>query len=836
MTLKTYKQKRSFKSSPEPFAKKTVSASKNFPVFCVQKHAATRLHYDFRIECKGVMLSWAIPKGPSMNPNDKRLAIHVEDHPLEYRHFEGEIPKGNYGAGQVIIWDEGFYTVEGCSTRKEIEEQIEKGLEKGHIEFTLMGEKLRGGFVLIRTQRDDSDKNWLFIKRKDSAVDTESDILDQDRSVRTKRTIEQIGGFKKKLLKKKSFKSSPEKMPLFIKPMLATLVKEPFDNEEWLFEIKWDGYRALARIDKKVDLISRNEQSFNLQFSEIVDDLSQLKDQVILDGEIVVLDKQGKSQFQLMQNFQRSQEGHLFYYAFDILYLNGKDLRNLPLIERKELLKEIIEQTPFTQVRYGDHIIGKGKLFFQQAEKNQLEGIIAKKMDSLYLSKRSREWLKIKIHMRQEAVIGGYTLPRGGRKHFGALLLGVYDENKNFNYIGHVGGGFDTRLLKQLFDKMQPLIQNQSPFKTKPKTNMPAVWLKPRLVCEVTFGEWTSDGRMRQPIFVGLRSDKKASDVKREKAEPIKPEEQKTKRKQKESKIDASEKVKLTNLKKIFWPQLKLTKGDLIQYYQEISPYILPYLKNRPLMMKRFPEGIQGESFIQKDTKNIQLPSWIETIEIEHEHKTISYFLIQDQPSLEYVVNLGTIEMHPFLSQIKNPEYPDYFILDLDPEAIEFDHVVETAQVIHQFLQELKIPSACKTSGKRGFHIAIPMGKKYTFDQAIQFGQILVQLIHREIPQITSLIRQPSRRQKKVYLDIYQNHYKQTVVAPYSARGTKEATVSTPLKWSEVKKGLDPRDFNLTNVAKRVKKMGDLFAPALEKGVDIATILKKLESKLSPSK
>lgn len=782
------------------------------------------------------MLSWAIPKGPSLDPSQKRLAVHVEDHPLEYRHFEGVIPEGNYGAGTVMIWDEGTYAVPGVSSKKEIENAVWKGLEQGHLEIELKGEKLQGGFILQRLKKDD-DKNWLFIKRRDEYADPDQEILDQNQSVRTHRTLNEISSKKEKEVKKTLNPISPpknslrKKMPLFIKPMLAHLVKAPFDGEEWLFEIKWDGYRALARLDKEVDLLSRNEKSFNSQFPSIVKDLSKLKIQAFLDGELVVLDKKGKSHFQLMQNYQKTKEGELYYYVFDILYLNGRDLRGVPLIERKKLLKEMIEKGPLSLVRYSDHIDEKGKAFFKEAEKNKLEGIMAKKMDSLYVSKRSRDWLKIKTHMRQEAVIGGFTQPRGSRKYFGALLLGVYDDKKNFVYIGHVGGGFDARLLEGLYHQMKPLVEKNCPFKKIPKTNTPAVWLKPNLVCEVTFGEWTTDGIMRQPIFEGLRIDKKAAVVKKE--EPIVVSTQKkSKSKNKQS---SKEKVQFSNLHKIFWPKEHLTKGDLVHYYQDIAEYMLPYLKNRPVMLKRFPNGIEGQGFIQKDTSNLHLPSWIQTIDIQHDKKTVSYFLIQNRESLEYIVNLGTIEMHSFLSQIGKPENPDYFVIDLDPEAIAFEKVIEVAQTLHEILDELKITSICKTSGKRGLHVCIPLGKKYTFDKILQFGEILIRYANSLMPDITSLLRQPSKRQKRIYLDIYQNHYKQTVIAPYSARGTEFATVSTPLKWSEVKKGLDPKDFNITNLSARLKKMGDVCKPILGKGLDLHDALKKLQKKLQKS-
>lgn len=837
MTLKLYKKKRSFKSTPEPKPKKLVS-SKNLPIFCVQKHDATRLHYDFRIECKGVMLSWAIPKGPSLDPSHKRLAVHVEDHPIEYSEFEGIIPEGNYGAGTVMVWDEGTYSVNNMESKKDIEKTVSRGLENGHIEIDLHGHKLNGRFILQRLNKDD-DKNWLFIKKKDDYADVKQDVTDQDRSVKTDRTLNEIAGNNVNLPKKKAFKeikAPKRKMPEFIKPMLASLVKESFDNDEWLFEIKWDGYRALARIEKKVALISRSNKSFNGPFSPIIDALSKIKTSALLDGEIVVLDKEGKSNFQLMQNYQRTGQGDLFYYVFDILFLDGKDLRDLPLIDRKKLLKDFLESFSLKVVRYSDHVMAKGNAFFREAEKKKLEGIMAKKMDSRYVSRRSREWLKIKTHMRQEAVIGGFTAPQGSRKYFGALLLGVYDKKKNLIYIGHVGTGFDTKLLKDIYDKISPLIQDKCSFKNPPKTNKNITWLKPQLVCEISFSEWTTDKIMRQPVFMGLRIDKKANSVIKEETLSVEPRDESKQKKTSKKTMASKEKVKLVNLDKIFWPKLKLTKGDLIEYYQEIADYILPYLKNRPVMLKRFPDGVKGEAFIQKDTKSLNLPSWVQTIDIVHNNKVITYFLIQNKETLQYVVNLGTVEIHAFLSQINKPEYPVYFVIDLDPEDIEFAKVIETAQTIHEFLEDLKIPHVCKTSGKRGLHICIPMGQKYTFDKALEFGQIIIQYVHSQIPEITSLVRQPSKRQKKVYLDILQNHYKQTVVAPYSVRGTEDATISAPLKWNELKKGLDPSDFNMTNMLKRVNKWGDIFAPALGQGFDILATLKEFQQKLESIK
>lgn len=827
MILKKYKEKRSFKATPEPQAKSSSPPSKTWPVFCVQKHAASHLHYDFRIENDGVMPSWAVPKGPSLDPSQKRLAIHVEDHPLDYRNFEGVIPKGNYGAGTVMIWDEGIYTVPGAKTKKEIEKVVKLGLREGHLELELHGEKLRGIFVLQRLKKDE-DKNWLLIKKKDLESNSKLDVTALDHSVRTQRTMDEISMNVEKSSKKKiilSKKGKSKKLPSFVKPMLATLTDKAFDGLDWLYEIKWDGYRALARIDKNVDLMSRNENSFNDTFQPIVKDLSKLKTQALLDGEVVVLDPSGRSNFQLMQNYQRTHQGVLYYYVFDILFLKGQDLRELPLIERKQILKDLLLSVPLSCVRYSDHIEKQGKKLFLEAQKKGLEGIMAKRMDSLYVSRRSREWLKIKTHKRQEVVIGGYTQPRGTRKHFGALLVGIYNDKHEFIYCGHVGGGFNRKLLAEIYAIMKPLEQNICPFKSKPKTNTPFVWIKPQLVCEVSFSEWTTDESMRQPIFIGMRMDKKAKTVKKEtvfslETNSLEPSVSKTN--------PGDVQVNISHPDKIYWPRLKLTKGNLIDYYQSVSDYILPYLENRPVMLKRFPEGVEKEGFVQKDSVSLHLPAWVNTIEIPHDQKKISYFMIQNKETLQYIANLGTIELHPFLSQINKAEYPNYFVIDLDPEDIEFKYVIETAKNVHALLEELKVVNICKTSGKRGMHICIPMGQKYTFDQALQFGQVIVQYIHQQIPEITSLERQPSRRQKKVYLDILQNHYKQTVIAPYSARGTEDATVSAPLKWTEVKKGLDPKDFNILSMPKRLMKVGDLFSPVIRKEVDIEKALKRM--------
>lgn len=604
--------------------------------------------------------------------------------------------------------------------------------------------------------------------------------------------------------------------------MLATLVDSPFDDPRWIFETKWDGYRALAYVDQSVNLYSRNENSFNHQFPLIVEELRQMKEQAILDGELVILDTNGRSDFQLMQNYQNTQHGALYYYVFDLLYLNGEDLRHLPLLERKEKLNALLFHYDFSFVRYSQHIAGKGVALFKQAQKYNLEGIIAKHGDSEYVSARTKQWLKIKTQQRQEVIIGGFTEPQGSRKKFGSLLLGVFDANKELISVGHVGTGFDDKTLVSLHEKMKPLIQKTCPFKIKPKSRTKSTWLKPKLICEVSFSEWTQEGMMRHPVFQGLRVDKQPKTVVKEKAMPVKPV------KQGAEKATSDESVVISHPDKIYYPKQKYTKMDVVEYYQQVAKFLLPYLKNRPMVLRRFPEGIEGDSFVQKNTAGLHLPDWMETIKIEHENKQVVYFVIQNLKSIEYIVNLGSIEMHPFHVTTKDLDHPTYFILDLDPEDVPFNTVIETAHTIHQLFDHWGIPHYLKTSGGRGLHLYIPLGGKYDENQISQFGQILGLLIHEELPQITSLERKPIKRQKKIYLDVLQNRSKQTVVAPYSLRGKPFAPVSTPLHWDELVKGVEPQDFNLSNTIERLDTIGDIFSPVLGKGFDLKKWINKL--------
>lgn len=836
MSLKKYQQKRRFDKTPEPAGnasrktnKKSTNKSTKPLTFMVHEHHASHLHYDLRLEMEGVLKSWAVPKGPSKIIGEKHLAVHVEDHPFAYGKFKGVIPKGNYGAGVVKIWDHGTYEpfdlYGNADNRQGHEKAFSFGLNKGHISFIAHGKKMKGAYDLVQIKSD--PKNWLLIKKSHNHPDK----IVKPRIFSIKNPVKAVAKALGQFTKLK-----PGKLP--IKPMLATLTKQPFDRSDWIFEIKWDGYRAIADINKtKTNLLSRHGLSYNEIFSPILNSLKTFREKMVLDGEVVVVDETGRSDFQLLQNYRNTGQGELIYYVFDIISYQGKNLSKLPLLERKALLQKALP--PLPNIKYSEHIVGKGKSFFQNAVKMGVEGIMAKQAASTYEEgRRSDHWLKIKNLNQQEAIICGITAPRGGRKAFGALVLGVY-QNKKLTYIGHTGTGFNDKSLEEMKKLLTPLITKKSPFDIPPKTNMPVQWVKPKLICEVRFTNWTEEGSLRQPVFLGLRHDKKPQDVIREKpqikklAAPTEKSKKIVKRLGKQTAKPIAGKVhnnlQFSNLNKVFWPKEKYTKGDLIEYYQKISPILLPYLKDRPESLNRHPDGINGPSFFQKDFQHA--PEHIKTAAMysEGEDKYINYLLCQNQETLLYMANLGCIELNPWNSKHQNPDHPDYLIIDLDPLEVSFEKVIQTAQAAHKVLNKLAIPSFPKTSGASGMHIYIPLAAKYTTEQTVNFAKLLAHLIHKEIPSITSIERSPTKRRRKVYLDYLQNRQNQTVACAYSVRPKPQATVSTPLKWSEVKKGLAPTDFNIKNIFQRLDKVGDLWKGILGKGIDLKKTLKKIE-------
>ncbi|WMJ75216.1 DNA ligase D [Cytophagaceae bacterium ABcell3] len=870
MTLKKYAEKRDFTKTPEPSGAK--GRSSGGLKFTVQKHHARRLHYDLRLELDGVMVSWAVPKGPSMRPADKRLAMMVEDHPLEYRDFEGIIPKGNYGAGTVMVWDEGSYAVKEVDGRKQTEATVTEAtvrqmLEDGNLKVVFYGEKIKGEFALVKSSRGEKGNEWLLIKKRDEFA-TEEDIREWDYSVKTGRTLDEIAeeaeregqvwyGGKNELTN--SFDDSLKgTMPTNVKPMLATLLDEPFDSDEWLYEIKWDGYRAVAEVVyDKVYLYSRNGKAFNDHFPKIVDALKKMGVKAVFDGEVVAVDEKGSARFDIIQNYKRTQEGNIVYYVFDILYLEGYNLTSLTLSERKKILEKILPDDNGI-IRYNGHVEREGKRFFELVEKNELEGIIAKRKAGVYQTgTRSREWLKIKTQRRQEAVIVGITEPKGGRKHFGALLLGLYEGN-DLRYIGRVGGGFDERLLKEVYQDLEPLFSDTTPLKNVPKLNQKVQWVVPEKVCEVKFQEWTSEGLLRQPIFLGMREDKPVEDVVMEKEKPVakvlKTAERKTEEKTqlrppmaRRGKVDLpfkqlfkngnegiveidGQQQKVTNLQKVYWPDEGYTKGELLEYYFHIAPVILPYLIDRPQSLKRNPNGVNSKGFFQKNMP-ASTPDWIYTKGIfsEHNQGEINFMFCQNVASLVYMANLGCIEINPWSSRLNSLEYPDYIVIDLDPQDVPFEQVIETALAVKKVLDQGGIQGVCKTSGSRGLHIYIPLGAKYDYDQGKDFAHLLATYVHELVPKFTSLERSPSKRRNKIYLDFLQNRKGQTLAAPYCVRPRPGATVSTPLAWEELKPGLSPAQFTMKNIFSRIKEKGDLFRPILSMENDLAEILARIK-------
>lgn len=895
MGLSTYKKKRTFNKTPEPTGGQ--SKSKEL-VFVVQKHDASRLHYDFRLELEGVLKSWAVPKGPSMDPSVKRLAMMVEDHPMDYRDFEGIIPEGNYGAGTVIVWDEGTYhPIEPMPDKQSQEKYLLSLLRKGDLKFVLNGKKLKGEFVLVHT-KGMGENSWLLMKHKDKYASKE-DITKKDKSVQSGKTIEKIAASSKNIWQsnrqskpstKKSAstsvakKSTPKKsskkkvnalpagapgapFPQAVSPMLATLVDKPFDEEGWIYEIKWDGYRALALSnDGEVNLISRNNKSFNEKFYPVFNAVKDWGINAVVDGEIAVLKESGISHFGALQNWRSEADGELIYYVFDLLWLDGRDLMQLPLTERRALLRQNLPDEGI--IRMSEDFKTSATEFLEVASNMGLEGIIAKKENSTYHpGERTRDWLKIKANQRHEVVIGGYTKNDGSNKAFSSLLVGVY-ENGKLEYTGKIGTGFNERLQADMMQKFRKLVTHQSPFSIAPDVNKPSrfrpnppnatvTWLKPELVCEVSYAEITADGVMRHPSFEGMREDKNPKDVMREKAvkvknavkspakksatklstpvnllKPVVSKDRKTLLNPKEEtqvkKVNGHE-LKFSNLSKIYWPKEKYTKRDLINYYYQVAEYILPYLKERPQSLNRYPNGIEGESFYQKDMTG-KAPEWIELFPYTtSDEKDKNYMVCNKESDLLYMINLGCIEIHPWSSTRKRPDNPDWCLIDLDPsDTTSFDQVILVAQTTKKVLDAIGVEGYCKTSGSTGMHIYIPLKPKYSYDECQLFGRWIAMQVHEQLPGITSVERIVKKRKGKLYIDFLQNRPGATLAAPYSARPKPGATVSMPLHWDEVKKGLKLKDYTIKNAAERVKRVGDIFKGVLTNGIDLGKVLKQL--------
>ena len=901
MALTQYKQKRSKAKSPEPFGGKPTDKELKF---VVQKHAASHLHYDFRLEMNGVLKSWAVPKGPSINPKTKRLAVMVEDHPYDYRLFEGVIPKGEYGGGTVMVWDEGTYEpLNDIEGKQQQQKEMLAQLKAGSLKFNLKGQKLKGEFALVKTKQM-GENTWLLIKHSDGFA-SEEDITKQDKSALSGQTIDAIKNnnqvadiiepnlkLQHKTLKKSQKKSGSKapavaiskeastlinkaprsKFPAQIKPMLATLIDKPFHDSAWMYEVKWDGYRAIAKIQNgHSTLLSRNGLAFD-NYNVINNELNTWGMDIILDGEVVVLNKHGVSDFNALQQWNNKAAGNLVYYVFDIIWYKGKNLTKLPLNKRLQILNEVLPTTNDDVIRKSPIFEVNGIEFFHAAETTGLEGIMAKRKKSIYTSEsRSKDWLKIKVQKRQEVVICGYNKKETSPRVFSALLLGVYNKKK-LVYIGKVGTGFSDKLQKELVKQFEPLIITKSPFDIEPNTNKPSrfnpkpkanttIWLKPLLVCEVNYAEITDDNVFRQASFKGMRVDKIAKEVKLELPEQIAPP-KKSNRKIKEKAIKTSvtvkvnqrklktptktllndndetqslkinkHEIKFSHLNKLYWPEESISKRDMFNYYHEISSFILPYLKDRPLSLNRYPGGIHAKNFYQKDVSG-KAPEWAKTIQHESDNKTTKEYLIgQNEATLMWMVNLGCIEINPWFSRANSIDNPDYCVIDLDPgKNTTFEQVIKTAQVTHDVLDSINVPSYAKTSGSTGIHIYIPLGAKYTYDQSKEFARIIAKMVEAELPTNTTTERVISKRNGKLYIDFLQNRKGATIAAPYSLRPILSATVSMPLHWDEIRKGLKMQDFTIKNAFDRLEKEGDIFKHVLGQGIDLQKVVKLLSS------
>ena len=837
MSLKEYSRKRSFDKTPEPAPEPARAASPgNF--FCVQRHDATRLHYDFRLEIDGALKSWAVPKGPSLEPLSKSLAVHVEDHPLDYGNFEGNIPKGEYGGGSVMLWDRGTFELLGDTPGQ-------AQIDRGDLKFRLHGEKLHGEFALVHMRNRGKGNEWLLIKKKDAGAKPGWNIEDYARSVLTGRTQQEIAenlsaeptphGHARSLAKIPGAVQSP--MPRSIQPMLAVLAEHPPSGPGWLYEIKWDGVRALCFVENnQLGIYSRTQKRCDQQYPELSVLPRYLQaSSAILDGEIAVLDENGRARFSLIQprigvgdpnsvaHLARSTPVTLL--LFDLLYLDGYDLRGVALEERKKLLAEIV--APTDRIRLSDHFAADGAAMLEAARAHGLEGIVAKRRDSRYEPRRSRDWVKIKVVTTGDFVIAGFT--HGEREYFSSLVLGIYDRGK-LVHVGQVGTGFNEKSLKAIWARLEPLITKKSPFAGAVKALRDVTFVQPELVAEIKYLEVTPDGLLRAPVFMNLRPDKDPKECVREtelageaetetaaplvQREPIVPPGA-------GAELAATvegHRLKFTNLNKVFYPGEGIAKRDIINYYNSVANLIIPHIRDRPLSLKRYPNGIDHEFFFQKNAED-KVPDWVrlEPVFSEHNQDKIHYIICNDRATLLYLANLACIDQNPWMSRIGSLDNPDFALIDLDPtEGCPYEKIVEAALLVKKTLDAVGLTGYPKTTGGDGMHVYIPLEAVYTYEQVRTFAELLSILVIREKPDLFTTPRTVSQRKKgKVYFDYLQISTGKTIAAPYVLRAYPGAPVSTPLDWSEVKKGLEPSHFTIHNAIDRFERAGDLFEGVL---------------------
>jgi bifunctional non-homologous end joining protein LigD len=827
MVLEEYRHKRDFRKTSEPEGREGIGRTPGLR-FVVQKHAATRLHYDLRLELDGVLKSWAVPKGPGTEPGDKHLAVHVEDHPLEYGEFEGIIPKGEYGGGTVLLWDRGIW--------EPLEDPLH-GYAKGELKFLLHGHKLRGKWTLVRlrAKQGEEDKNWLLIKGREGwggegdgeSADPEQEL---DRSVATGRTMDEIARLGEKIWHSAPSPgegksgpagrldlsglsgAEPGEQPQVIGPQLATLVPEAPRGEEWLHEIKFDGYRLLCFVlDGQARMISRRGQDWTDRFRSIADRAASLGRDCILDGEVVVLRPDGTTDFQALQNLLKGKgTGELIYYAFDLPHCAGFDLTRVPLALRKETLREFLPAEGI--VRFSEHIRGRGGDVFRNACRLGLEGIISKRADSPYGSGRGSSWLKVKCVKRQEFVVGGYTEPSGSRAGFGALLVG-FNEGGELHFAGRVGTGFTERTLSDLSERLSKIETARPPFVDPPRGREAkgVHWVAPELVAEVGFTEWTREGVLRHPSFKGLREDKSASEVTRERARPL-PEPREPARVDVPPGSGKGHRgsvagVRVSNPDRTVFPEAGITKGEVAAFYEQIGDRVLPYLVERPLTVIRCPEGIGGQCFYQKHLYDY-LPSSIHGVEVMEKGKKELYILIRDIKGLIGLVQMGVIELHPWGSRAEHLELPDTMVFDLDPDpAVEWSAVVQGAFQIRTRLEDLGLKSFVKTTGGKGLHLIVPLEPRADWDGVKSFaGAVAKELARRHKERFVATMAK-AKRSGKVFIDYFRNGRGATSVAAYSLRARKGAPVSTPVEWEELPE-VRPDTFTLRTLRQRLETMG----------------------------
>ena len=829
--LTAYRAKRSLEGTPEPAGASTAKAGR---LFVVHKHAARRLHYDLRLQMGPVLESWAVPRGPSKDPADKRLAVKVEDHPLEYGDFEGVIPEGNYGAGAVILWDRGVWVPI---------EDPEEGVAKGKLLFELKGYKLRGRWTLVKIKK--SEKEWLLIKERDALASVDGDAFPQA-SILSGLTVEELRDGRDRAAPirealERAGVPTERVAPSAVELMLAETRERPFSRSGWVYEIKYDGYRIIAaRENGEPRLLTRNGHDATATFPEVARAVDALPfEHVVLDGEVVVHDDEGLPSFQRLQKRGRlsrsieigraAVELPAALYVFDLLGFEDFDVRQLPLVERKSLLKEVLP--PVGPLRYSDHLEEQGEHFFEEVQKMKLEGIIAKKADSLYRGGRSAQWIKVRADKSDDFVVVGFTQPKRSRSGFGALHLAQYADGE-LVYAGRVGTGFDTKQLLDIRAQLDSLRRPRAPCSRAPDGDE-HVWVDPELVCEVRYREWTAEALLRHPAFLRFRDDKDPKDCvksggKGEAGNGFVP----------AATLPASRfplpDIQFSNLDKVFWPDEGFTKGDLIDYYRTMAPWILPYLKDRPVVMTRFPDGIDGKSFFQKDAPAFA-PDWVrrERMWSEDSERELNYFVADNEASLLYIANLGTIPLHIWGSRVSTLEQPDWCILDLDPKEAPFTNVVTIARALRELCDDLDLPSYVKTSGSSGLHVLVPMGRQCTYGQTRTFGELLARLVAAELPEIATITRSPTKREGKVYIDYLQNGRGRLLVSPFCVRPLAGAPVSMPLRWREITAKLNPGRFTIRSAARRMKRLGeDPLRSVLDETPDLASALERLNELL----